>query len=166
MKITLRAVELCYIQVGGMALTPNPSPVATGEGRVTLWYAMNDEEQSKLRWRSRSAVQIRAQQLRQEQTPAEAMLWSRLRNRQLDGFKFRRQHMIGRFIVDFCCVEQRLILEIDGAVHDQQADYDQARTEALQAAGYQVIRYTNDQVEQHIDAVLVDLRQALTRRPP
>jgi very-short-patch-repair endonuclease len=86
-----------------------------------------------------------------------------LRNRQLDGFKFRRQHMIGRFIVDFCCAEQRLIVEIDGLVHDQQADSDQARTEALQTAGYQVIRYTNDQIDQDIDTVLADLRQALAR---
>jgi very-short-patch-repair endonuclease len=93
---------------------------------------MNDDEQSKPRWRSRAAVQIRAQQLRREDTPAEAMLWSRLRNRQLNGLKFRRQHPIGRFIVDFCCAEQSLILEIDGSVHDQQADYDQARTDALQ----------------------------------
>ena len=106
-------------------------------------------------------MQIRAQQLRQEQTTAETVLWSHLRNRQLDGFKFRRQHMIGRFIVDFCCAEQRLIVEIDGLVHDQQADYDQARTEALQTAAYRLIRYTNDQVEQHIDAVLADLRCAL-----
>jgi len=121
---------------------------------------MNDE-QVKPRWRSRAAVQIRAQQLRQEQTPAEAILWSRLRNRQLDGFKFRRQHMIGRFIVDFCCAEQRLIVEIDGLVHDQQADYDQARTEALQTAGYRVIRYINDQIDQDIDTVLADLCQAL-----
>jgi very-short-patch-repair endonuclease len=75
----------------------------------------NDDEHSKSRWRSRAAVQIRAQQLRQEQTPAEAILWSRLRNRQPDGFKFRRQHIIGRFVVDFCCAEQRLIVEIDGS---------------------------------------------------
>src|SRR5215212_5893701 len=111
---------------------------------------MNDE-QSQPRWRSRGAVQIRAQQLRQEQTPTEAILWDRLRNRRLYGFKFRRQHPIGRFIVDFCCAEQQLIVEIDGSVHAQQVDYDQARTEALQTAGYQVIRYTNDQIEQHID---------------
>ena len=124
---------------------------------------MSDDEQSKPRWRSRVAVQLRAQQLRQEQTPTEAMLWDCLRNRQLAGFKFRRQHMIGRFIVDFCCAEQRLIVEIDGAVHTHQADYDQARTEALQTAGYRVIRYTNDQIEQDIDVVLADLCQALTQ---
>jgi len=123
---------------------------------------MKDDEQSKPRWRSRAAVQIRAQQLRQDHTAAEAMLWSRLRNRQLDGFKFRRQHPIGRFIVDFCCAEQRLIIEIDGSVHDQQTDYDQARTDALQVAGYRVLRFTNAQVEQHMAAVCADVRQTLT----
>jgi 5-methyltetrahydrofolate--homocysteine methyltransferase len=105
---------------------------------------------------------VRARQLRQEQTAAEAKLWYYLRDRRLDGFKFRRQHAIGRFVVDFCCPERRLIVEVDGPAHDQQAERDQARTEALQAAGYRVIRYTNDAVDQRIDSVLADLRRALT----
>jgi very-short-patch-repair endonuclease len=137
-------------------------PLRQERGAEKRWHSMKDDERSKPRWRSRAAVQIRAQQLRQEHTPAEAILWDRLRNRRLDGFKLRRQHPIGRFIVDFCCVEQRLSVEIDGSVHDQQADYDQARTEWLQTAGYQVIRYSNDQIDQDINAVLADLRQALT----
>jgi very-short-patch-repair endonuclease len=122
---------------------------------------MKDREQAQPRWRSRAAVQIRAQQLRQQQTHVEAMLLSKLRNRQFGGFKFRRQHPIGRFIVDFCCAERCLVVEIDGSMHDQQADYDQARAEWLQAAGYRVIRYTNNQTEQDINAVLADLHFAL-----
>jgi very-short-patch-repair endonuclease len=122
---------------------------------------MDNDEPTRQRWRGRAETQIRARQLRREQTPAEAILWSHIRNRQLDGFKFRRQHMINRFIVDFCCAEQRLIVEIDGSAHDQQGEYDQARTEALQAAGYRVIRYSNNQVARHIEAVLADLRLAL-----
>jgi very-short-patch-repair endonuclease len=122
---------------------------------------MSDDQSVRQRWRSGVATQMRAQQLRQERTPAEALLWERLRNRQIDGFKFRRQHPIGRFIADFCCAEKQLVLEIDGAVHDRQEDYDQARTEALQAAGYQIIRYTNQQIDRDIDAVLADLRRNL-----
>src|SRR5689334_9134822 len=116
---------MLYSYVGGTALTPTPLPLRQERGAEKR-YSMKDDEQSKPRWRSRAAVQIRAQQLRQDHTAAEAMLWSRLRNHQLDGFRFRRQHPIGRFIVDFCCAEQRLILEIDGSVHDQQTHYDQA----------------------------------------
>jgi very-short-patch-repair endonuclease len=120
---------------------------------------MSDDRSAKRRWRGRPETQIRAQQLRRIQTPAETLLWDRLRNRQLDGFKFRRQHPIGRFIVDFCCAEQRLILEIDGSVHAQQRDYDQTRAEALRTAGYHVIRYTNEQI--FITLTLFLLRFAL-----
>jgi very-short-patch-repair endonuclease len=103
------------------------------------------EQRPRRRWRAGATAQVRARQLRQEQTAAEAKLWYYLHDRQLGGFKFRRQHAIGRFIVDFCCAER-----------------DQARTDALQEAGYRVMRYTNDAVDERIDAVLADLRQALT----
>jgi very-short-patch-repair endonuclease len=114
------------------------------------------------RWRTGAPTQLRAQQLRQEQTMAEAKLWYYLRDRRLDGFKFRRQHPIERFIVDFCCPEQHLIVEIDGPIHQEQIEYDLARADALRAAGYIVVRYTNDAVQQRIDEVLADLRRALT----
>jgi very-short-patch-repair endonuclease len=110
------------------------------------------------RLRTSRAHQERAQQLRREQTPAEAALWERLRNRHLDGVKFRRQHPIDRFIVDFCCVEHRLVVEIDGAIHAEQRDYDEERTEALQSLGYHVLRCTNDDVEQRIEDVLRMIR--------
>ena len=108
-------------------------------------------------------MQIRARQLRHEQTPTEAKLWDSLRDRQLDGCKFRRQHPIGRFIVDFCCPERQLVVEIDGPVHQEQTDHDEARTEALQALGYQVYRWTNEQVEQNLVEVLDALRRALSK---
>ncbi len=115
------------------------------------------------RRRTSAAMQIRARQLRHEQTPTEAKLGDFLRDRQLDGCKFRRQHPIGRFIVDFCCPERHLIVEIDGSVHQEQTDRDEARTEALQALGYQVYRWTNEQVEQNLAEVLDALRRALSK---
>ena len=69
------------------------------------------------RWRTTAVLQERATQLRQEQTPAEQKLWARLRRKQLYGLKFRRQHPIGRFVVDFCCVSQALVVEVDGDSH-------------------------------------------------
>jgi very-short-patch-repair endonuclease len=123
---------------------------------------MQDDGKSRRRWRAGAATQIRVRQLRQEQTAAEAKLWYHLRGRQLGGFKFRRQHPIGRFIVDFCCLERSLVVEIDGPVHRDQPEYDASRTQWLQDAGYRVLRYTNEQIDQQLAAVLADLRLALT----
>ena len=106
------------------------------------------------RWRTTATIQERAKQLRREQTPAERKLWSRLRRKQLNGLRFRRQHPIGRYIVDFCCVSQALVVEIDGDTHSVQEQYDQERTAWLEDRGYRVIRFTNRQVERQIDAVL------------
>ena len=97
-----------------------------------------------------------ARELRQPQTPAEVKLWSRLRDRQLDGLKFRRQHPVGHFIIDFYCAEARLCIEIDGDSHTEpdQIKYDAARTQWLNAEGYRVIRFTNREVFQHVEAVV------------
>ncbi len=82
-----------------------------------------------------------ARELRRNMTPAEVVLWQLLRNRQLAGFKFRRQHAIDAFIVDFVCLEHKLVIEIDGAVHNDviQHGYDIQRTELLGEIGYKVI---------------------------
>jgi very-short-patch-repair endonuclease len=109
------------------------------------------------RWRTKALLQERAKQLRQEQTPAERKLWSRLRHKQLYGLKFRRQHPIGHFVVDFCCVQQALVVEIDGDSHSAQEEYDQKRTTWLEDRGYRVIRFTNRQVEHQIGAVLNEI---------
>ena len=99
-------------------------------------------------------IQERARELRRDMTPAERVLWGRLRNRQLEGLKFRRQHPLGRFIVDFCCAQHRLIVEVDGGVHRNQREYDEARTQVLQAYGYRVLRFSNEAVLGDVDAVL------------
>ena len=106
------------------------------------------------RWRTTEAVRQRAKELRREQTSAEKMLWARLRRRQLYGLKFRRQHPIGTFIVDFCCIEEKLAVEIDGDSHAGQDEYDRHRTLWLEERGYKVIRFTNEDVHQRLDAVL------------
>ncbi len=98
----------------------------------------------------------RCRQLRGSGPNAEKRLWSCLRNRQLLGFKFRRQHPVGRFIVDFYCHEARLAIEIDGGQHaeEHQSAYDARRTELLQTKGIRVIRFWNNEVLQNLEGVL------------
>jgi len=95
-----------------------------------------------------------AREMRHPQTPAEATLWQQLRNRNLE-FKFRRQHPIERFIIDFYCAEVKLCIEIDGGSHleQEQQEYDSARTEVLESIGCRVIRFTNSDVRYNINAV-------------
>jgi very-short-patch-repair endonuclease len=112
------------------------------------------------RIRALSPVQQRARELRQELTPAETLLWHALRGKQLAGFKFRRQHPIDRFITDFYCAACKLIVELDGGIHDEQQDRDAIRTEALEQRGYRVIRFPNEQVLHHLDQVLAAIEAA------
>src|SRR5215207_1882361 len=99
-----------------------------------------------------------ARELRHPLTPAEAKIWSRVRNRGL-GFKIRRQHPIWRFIADFCCAEAKLVIEIDGDSHMEpnQEEYDKARTEWLQERGYKVIRIRNEDVHSHLEDALAEI---------
>jgi very-short-patch-repair endonuclease len=88
----------------------------------------------------------RARALRKNLTDAERLLWKHLRMRQLGSYKFRRQQPIGNYIVDFVCFEKKVIIELDGGQHTQQAEYDEARSEWLQERGYRVLRYWNHDV--------------------
>jgi len=106
-----------------------------------------------------SQIEAAAKQLRQTQTPAEQKLWQALRGRKLNGLKFRRQHPIGHFIVDFYCPECKLVVEVDGAIHQQRQDYDTTRTKHLEAYGYRVIRYQNQDVMTNLEVVLEEIRQ-------
>jgi very-short-patch-repair endonuclease len=101
-----------------------------------------------------------ARQLRQKLTPAEASLWNVLRRRQLLGLKFRCQHPVGRFIVDFYCPSCKLVVEVDGGIHLDQKDYDEARTEQLRSFGYRVLRFTNEEVLNDLQTVLVRIAEA------
>lgn len=103
---------------------------------------------------------------RKVQTPAEKILWGRLRNRQLAGFKFRRQHSISNFIVDFFCLECNLVIEIDGAYHNEktQAEYDAERTLELTKRGLRVIRFTNDEVVNKTEFVIQEIVKHLPNK--
>lgn len=108
----------------------------------------------------------RARGLRGAMTDAEQKLWRRLRNRQLSGCKFRRQHAIDRYIVDFVCVEALLIVELDGGQHADQVDYDERRTRYLQAMDYRVLRFWNNDVLTHVESVLEVIVGVLAGPPP
>ena len=108
----------------------------------------------------------RARQLRTRLTGAERVLWRRLRLRQIDGHKFRRQHAIGPFIVDFACLERKIIVEVDGGQHgDAQVSYDRDRTEWLRARGFTVLRFWNNDVMRDVESVLEAIRLDLEEPP-
>ena len=119
------------------------------------------------RWRTSQTVQQRAVELRAAQTPAETTLWAKLRRNQLLDLKFRRQHPIGPFIADFCCVEKKLIVELDGDSHADRTHYDDDRTAWLAEQGYTIIRFTNQEIRYHLDEVLEEIAsQCRQERPP
>ena len=117
-----------------------------------------------MRVRTPAVIQQRARELRQEATPAEETLWQALRGRRLGGRKFRRQHPLGPFIADFCCPEARLIVEVDGSVHDGQGEHDAARTQQFETHGYRVVRVRNEDVLCRLSAVLKAIAQACDAR--
>jgi very-short-patch-repair endonuclease len=96
-------------------------------------------------------------QMRTEPTHAEQALWQHLRSRQLCECKFRRQHAIDRFVVDFYCAERDMIIEVDGPVHDFTPEEDALRQEYLESLGFHVLRFTNQQVLENIDSVLQEI---------
>src|SRR5262245_61541368 len=104
---------------------------------------------------------IRARNLRRQTTAAEALLWAQLRDRRLGGFKFRRQRPIGPYLVDFVCMERRLIIEVDGAPHDLTFEHDSVRDAKLTSAGYRVLRFRNDEVRSNLDGVRATIMNAL-----
>jgi very-short-patch-repair endonuclease len=104
----------------------------------------------------------RARSLRRTLTPAEMKLWTSLRNRQLDGFKFTRQEPIGPYYADFACRERRLIVELDGGQHSESAA-DQVRDHKLAELGYRLVRIWNNEVIENIDGVLQHLLSELRR---
>ena len=104
-----------------------------------------------------------ARPLRRRMTDAERKMWFALRDRRLGGFKFKRQWTVGHFVVDFCCIERRLIVEIDGGQHN--AGRDAPRTAALNEQGYRVICFWNNDVLGNLEGVLTVLLQELRNSP-
>lgn len=112
--------------------------------------------------RSNPKTRIRAIELRKELTPAERKLWAVIRNDQL-GVNFRRQHAIGVYIPDFVCIEKKLILELDGSQHLKQEEYDAERTKYLEAQGYKVLRFWNQDVMNNIEGVILAILKVLEK---
>lgn len=105
-------------------------------------------------------VRAAARELRKHPTAAEVVLWQYLRRRQQQGLRFRRQYPLGRFVLDFCCPAIRLAVEIDGEAHAGREERDAARTAELEAHGYSVIRFRNEEVMSDISTVLERIRIA------
>ena len=105
----------------------------------------------------------KAQFLRRNETKAEKLLWEKLRNNQLEGLKFRRQHPVNIYIADFYCHKFKLIIELDGDYHNQeeQKQKDEVRTEVLRLNGLKIIRFKNEEVEQDINQVLITIKNKI-----
>jgi very-short-patch-repair endonuclease len=104
-----------------------------------------------------------ARQMRREPTSSEKLLWQNLRHKQILGFKFRRQQTIDRFIVDFYCNEARLVVEVDGEIHDYTQQEDAIRQEFLESLELQVVRFRNEDVLERMEGVLQDIATCLQR---
>ena len=112
-----------------------------------------------------------AKQLRQDSTFPERLLWSRLRRGQVYGYRFRRQHAIAGFIVDFVCTDASLIIEVDGDSHIGRAQYDADRQSKFVSMGYRVLRISNDDILRDLDSIVDGIANAVkqataTRHPP
>ncbi|KPF73995.1 hypothetical protein IP78_14330 [Brevundimonas sp. AAP58] len=107
----------------------------------------------------------RARALRQDQTRAESTLWQALRNGKLDGHRFRRQYGIGRYFADFACVKLKLVVELDGGVHDDDENdlKDQFREQEIERLGWFIIRFRNEQVTGDLSGVLAGIRDYAAR---
>ncbi len=114
---------------------------------------------------SRSDIQ-RARRLRTEMTDAEVRLWIQLRRRQIDGYRFRRQVPIGPYVVDFACLNARLVIEVDGGQHTEAVERDDRRTVWLESRGFRVLRFWNTDVLQRTEGVLESIRATLLGLPP
>jgi very-short-patch-repair endonuclease len=107
-----------------------------------------------------------AKHFRKNQTDAEQLLLTHLRMRQLENLKFRRQHQIGRYIVDFVCLERRLVVELDGVQHSVKQELDADRDAWLNSEGFKVLRFWNNQVVDNLTGVLEVIRQHCFNHPP
>ena len=114
----------------------------------------------------RRVKQERARALRQSMTPEETRLWQLLRARRLDGLHWRRQQVIAGFIADFYCHAAGVVIELDGAIHEQQADYDHARDAVFAQSDLLVLRFSNREISTQLDHVLARIRAACQQRAP
>ena len=122
---------------------------------------MQGRRTSRANWREQAPI---ARQLRRRSTATETVLWAALRSKQLDGFKFRRQHPIGQFIADFYCVRAGLAIEIDGPVHSSHVEADRLRQEFLESRDIAILRFTNDDIDRDLRRVVATIAETLANR--
>ena len=155
-------------------LTPHPHPSPQGEGlKATQSHQLaNGHDQALLpREKGRdegrqSLMKERARSLRRKSLDAEVLVWQQLRSRRLPGCKFRRQVPIGNYIVDFLCEDPPIIIELDGGQHMEQERYDQTRTNWLQANGFLVLRFWNNDIAENLEGVLESLFSTIEKSRP
>ena len=104
--------------------------------------------------------------LRNSATDAERHLWQYLRGRQMEGCKFRRQHPFGDYVLDFVCLERKLVIELDGGQHADNVQYDQSRTQRLEQSGFRVTRFWNNEVFDNIEGVVEVIQNMLSLKAP
>jgi very-short-patch-repair endonuclease len=139
-----------------------PSPTATSAKARKSLYPLPQGEKREHGYTPETLR--RAKRLRREMTPQEKLLWRQLRDRRLDGFKFRDQQPIGPFIADFVCQKQKLIIEADGSQHADSV-HDARRDEFLKSKGYRVMRFWNNEITGNLNAVLDLIKMALSQNP-
>ena len=142
-----------------LTLTPSPSPATRERG------GRPQEDRGEDGPRSSANVKGAARQMRKEPTRSESLLWSALRNRRLASRKFRRQHPVGRFILDFYCQEERLAVEVDGPVHETQRQADGERQQILESMGIRFLRLSAALIESDLPAALAAIEEALSPGP-
>ena len=140
-----------------------PSPLPSGERK-----ASQRAVEGAYKPKPPKPMRSRAKALRRDATDVEKKLWQRLRNRQMQGFKFRRQHPLPPFILDFACEEEKLGIELDGGQHNEAENIarDAARSALLATSGWRIMRFWNNEVNENIEGVLQVIADALTRKRP
>ncbi len=135
-------------------LSYSPSPLTERETKDNMIGMRNQDK----RWHTNPDLWEKlkpiAREMRGKQTEAESLLWQHLRRHHLRGLSFRRQHSIGQFIVDFYCAKERLVIEVDGSLHQYQVDEDLIRQEFLKSLNLKMLRFTNDSILNSIDKVI------------
>ncbi len=142
---------------------PHPQPLSQGgreEPELGLEGAIDQGSYWEISLGLKQKMTGVARQFRREPTVSENILWQAIRGRKLDGRRFRRQQPIGVFVVDFLCSSERLIVEVDGGIHELQQERDQERQKLLESLNFKVVRVASTQVEKDLDSALALIRQA------
>jgi len=125
----------------------------------------NDDLSYSLHLEALKGIFSNAKELRSKMTKAERILWDALRNNKLKGYKFRRQHPMSNYIADFYCHQAKLVIEVDGSIHHkpENKEYDEDRTNEIEKFGINVIRFTNDEIINYLDKVLLQIEHELEK---